>query len=58
MKELSEKAKNYMACCLVFGMQCPQRIGLRDSLDCEGDNCRDCWKSALNRIRIIEDGDE
>ena len=58
MKELSEKAKNYMARCLVLGVKCPQRIGLRDSLACEGDNCTDCWKKALRYLRIVEDGDE
>lgn len=58
MKELSEKAKNYMAGCLVLGVKCPFEIGLRDSVACEGENCRDCWKIALRSLRIAEDIDE
>lgn len=58
MKELSEKAKNYMAGRLASDYTCPHEIGLPNWYDtCAGVACTDCWKKALRYLRVDEDID-
>ena len=48
---------------VLFSSYCPSSFGLPDySMQkkkvCRRKYCDECWKSALNRIRTVEDGDK